>query len=583
MTWKSRLKFAGTRIADRVAPEPRNYEPPRQHNSMNLMQFRNTINYPIMRTAHSAIPYMQMATPGLSQPAWGPEINTVGAYSREGYTSRTFDSPDVEFRRMAVTLNEDEDVQLAINHLSSKVTGGEHYIKTKNEAWNDYFERFTKDLNFDTFDTILVKELLWYGNSVWKPRMGIRNIRRAEDLMHIPISSFVRIWWDRQRIPYKYEFRGVEYQGYHNPGEVLAFVWNPVDASLFGTGFGNAMLAEREFEQLTPTGTIPYRLPNMIARKLSTFFNMMLAEQRYITRNVWKIGSTDENDRQALKSQVENAMPGQDIIAGSGTDIEQLGSQARNFNPQQFMDTTQGPIFKALNDFRGKQAGTSQHTFANAKTAAVLDEIGLAAFPIAVREQLETLLFKPWYESNPIYDVNFGGGLMPVPWEEIEMTLNFGEAEKKDIPIEQQIQLMELYMNSPYTPKDPYTIEKLFEDAGLGIRKQDPNAMDQMNQPQMGTPNQMPQQQPQQQANMKPYADMGGGEVNPYQQIMGYPNFNNQNVGSPPMDNPIYDSMARDIRGDQIPPAKTLPFFQNRSNPQPSNRAQDWKYGRDYE
>jgi hypothetical protein len=354
-------------------------------------------------------------------------------------------------------------------------------------------------------------------------------------------------------------------------------MWNPVDASLFGTGFGNAMLAEREFEQITPTGSIPYRLPNMIARKLSTFFNMMLAEQRYITRNVWKIGSTDENDRQALKSQVENAMPGQDIIAGSGTEVDQLGSQARNFNPTQFMDTTQGPIFKALNDFRGKQAGTSQHTYANAKTAAVLDEIGLAAFPISIREQLEEKLFRPWYNENPIYDVSYGGGLIPVPWDEIDMELNFGEAEKKDIPIEQQIQLLELYMNSPFTVKDPYIIERLFEDAGLGLRKD--QLGQQGSQPQQTGMN--PQQQPQ--GQQRPYADIGGGEVIPNQQPMGYPNFNNQNVGSPPMDNPIYDDMSRDIRGDQKPPATTMPFFQNRSNAQPSNKSQDWNYGRDYE
>lgn len=572
MTWKSRLQYAGTRIADKVAPNPpAPAEPPSQHNSLNLMQFRNTLNYPLPRKT-DGVPLM-MATPGLSQPAWGPMINTVGAWSREGYTSRTFDSPDVDFRRMAIALAEDEDVQLAINHLSSKVTGGEHYIKTKNEAWNDYFEKFTKDLNFDTFDTILVKELLWYGNSVWKPRMGIRNVRRAEDLMHIPISSFVRVWWDRQRIPYKYEFRGTEYQGYHNPGEVIPFLWNPVDASVFGTGFGTAMLAEREFEQITPTGVIPYRLPNMIARKLSTFFNMMLAEQRYITRNVWKIGSTDENDRQRLRSEVEGAMPGQDIIAGTGTEIEQLGSQARNFNPQQFMDTTQGPIFKALNDFRGKQAGTSQHTFANAKTAAVLDEIGLSAFPIAVREQLESKFFKPWYEYNPLYDVTYGGGLIPVPWDEIEFELNFGEAEKKDIPIEQQIKLLELYLNNPYTPKDPYTIARLFEDSGLAVRTQDGQ--------QTGAQPILPQNQPMQQSmdGWKPYADIGGGEVYPNQQIMGYPNFNNQNAGNPPMDNPIYDDTSRDVRGREIGDSGQLP---SRNEPQPRNGAQDWGYGRQF-
>ena len=146
--------------------------------------------------------YMEM-TPGLSQSVCGPEISTVGAYSREGYTSKTFDKPTISFDTQKIGLQIDEDVQLAINHLSSQVTGGAHYVKAEKTFVSDYFKKFTKDLNFDTFDTTLVKELLWYGNSVWKPRMGIANVHSMKDLMHIPISSFARIWWDRQRIPYK--------------------------------------------------------------------------------------------------------------------------------------------------------------------------------------------------------------------------------------------------------------------------------------------------------------------------------------------------------------------------------------------
>ena len=68
----------------------------------------------------------EMIPGGLSQPVWGPEISTsVGAYSREGYTSRTFDLPDVPFTTQADALQRDEDVQLAINDLSSKITGGQ--------------------------------------------------------------------------------------------------------------------------------------------------------------------------------------------------------------------------------------------------------------------------------------------------------------------------------------------------------------------------------------------------------------------------------------------------------------------------
>ena len=130
--------------------------------------------------------YMEM-TPGLSQPVWGPEISTVGAYSREGYTSKTFDRPTTPFTVQETGLLIDEDVQLAINHLSSQVTGGAHYVKAEKTFVADYFKKFTKDLEFDIFDTTLVKELLWYGNSVWKPRMGIANVKTMKDLMHIPI------------------------------------------------------------------------------------------------------------------------------------------------------------------------------------------------------------------------------------------------------------------------------------------------------------------------------------------------------------------------------------------------------------
>ena len=47
---------------------------------------------------------MLEAAPGLSQPVWGPEISTVGAYSREGYTSKTFDTPVISFRAQAQAL-----------------------------------------------------------------------------------------------------------------------------------------------------------------------------------------------------------------------------------------------------------------------------------------------------------------------------------------------------------------------------------------------------------------------------------------------------------------------------------------------
>lgn len=469
----------------------------------------------------STLKNMIEAAPGLSQPVWGPEISTVGAYSREGYTSKTFDQPAIPFRAQAAALQVDEDVQLAVNTISSQVTGGSHYVRAKTDEMVDYFEDFTKRLDFDIFDTEIVKELLWYGNSVWKPRLGVNNIRSIDDLLHIPISSFVRIWWDRQRTPYKYEFRGAAYQGYHNPDEIIHFTWNKVDSSAFGTGFGISMTSPRNFIMNVPNGEVSKTLPNLLERKYATQFNMQMAEQRYISRNVWAVEGASEEDRTNLQSAVENLEVGQDVVSGTKVEVTELGSQAKNFNAEQFQDVTQGPIMKALNNFRSKEAGTSQHSYANAKESAILDEIGLSAFPIAVKIQLEEKIFKPWYEAHPMVEMSYLGGMIPVPWEETNFEIDFGKIEKKDIPIEEQIKLIELYAQSPIA--DPMELRQLFEQAGLGLNRSLDASFE------MPVPT----------AEMQ--TDFGGGQV--------YPDFTSGTT-SPPNDNPMYDSMAIDIRGD---------------------------------
>jgi len=506
-------------------------------------------------------------TTGLSQPVWGPEISTVGAYSREGYTSKTFDTPAINFRKQAETLQIDEDVQLAINHLSAKVTGGEHYVKAATDDIKDYFEKFTTDLRFDTFDTEMVKELLWYGNSFYKPRLGIANVQRFDDLMHIPISSAVRIWWDRQRIPYKYEFRGTEYQGYHNPSEIIHFKWNPIDASAFGTGFGVTLTAPRFFEEEIANEVIKQRsLGSPIDRKYATQRRMQKLESRYITRNIY-MAEGDVEERGQLQSQIQSLDDGEDFVASQKLDVKELGSTQRNFNAEQFSDITSGPILKGLNDFHGKQGSSESHQYANAKTSAVLDEIGLSAFPPAVMEQLHEYIFKPWYMSNPMPDPATGG-ITFIPWEKTRFEINFGEVEKKDIPIEEMIKLIDLFMQSPI-PKDPNMIYDLFENAGLPITKDQRVALEQQYNDPMGqmAMNQIGAQQ-------QPYADIGGGPVVPNAQPMGVPNFNNQVMGNPPNDMPIYDRQAVDLRGTQ-----KQPFVPNVASAQPSKKSQDWNIG----
>jgi len=296
---------------------------------------------------------------------------------------------------------------------------------------------------------------------------------------------------------------------------------------------------------------------------------MQMAEQRYISRNVWVVASGSEEDRGALEAQVNNLEVGQDVVAGTKVDVQELGTQARNFNPSQFADLTIGPIFKAMNDFRGKQGSSESHQYANAKTSAVLDEIGLAAFPIAVKEQLVDKFFKPWYQANGIPDP-MTGGLTMIPWRDLGFELEFGEVEKKDISVQDQIKLLEIYIQAPI-PKDPAELRKLFEQAGLGLTKDIDVQLEQMYNDPMGqmalqnvgaTPQQQPQ--PYYDNNMNlPQHDLGGGTIPPQ--------FNNQRMGSPPMDNPIYDDMAKDVRGD----------IQNKYKR--GDQSQDWQYGRNYE
>lgn len=502
----------------------------------------------------NSMPFEELS-PGLSQPVWGPEISTVGAYSREGYTSKTFDTPAIPFVVQTLALQQDEDVQLSVNKLAAQVTGGEHYIKGVNDSVTEYLSQFSKNINFDTFDTLLIRELLWYGNSVWKPRMGIANVKSFDDLMHIPISSFKRVWWDRQRQPYKYEFRGAEYQGYHNPGEVLVFTWNNVNASVFGTGFGTSVTSPRIFEMsLNGDKTETLQLPSMLDRKYAIEFLMQMASQRYVTRNVYIAQGASEEERAQLESQVEQLTIGQDLVAGTGLEVQELGTNTRTFDPTEFTETTTAQIMKALNDFSGKQGSEKNATFANAEQSQESGEIGLSAFNIHVKTQLENKLFKPWYEANPIWSNDYLGGLMFMLWDDIKFELNFGAVEKKDIPIEAHIKLLELLMGSGI-PLSPKSLIKQFEQAGLTINEDDIVQIENMYNPTMQQPDDSSQQLPQNNIDE------------------AYPQFNNQVMGNTPMENPIYDDMATYPRGS--------PFVFSNFNQ--SNTSQDWNYGRNYE
>lgn len=485
---------------------------------------------------------VQMAMGGFSQPVWGPELTTVGAYSREGYTSRTFDTPTVPFSEQVYYVRRDEDIQLALNNLASQITGGAHYWKSEYENIQDQLTQFSNDIDFDWLDNIVVKELLSFGNTAWKPRLGIANIRNRDDLMHIPISSFVRIWWDRSRRPYKFEFRGSEYQGYHNKEDIIHLIWNPINASLFGTGFMTALTSPREFDEITPSGTRQKRLPSIMDRKYSTGMTMHLTEKRYVPHNVYEAPNASGAERSQLSADVADLETGEDLVVGNKVSVQELGSNTKAFNPEQFMDLTQGAIFKATGYFGGKQGSEASHQFANAETSQDNDEKGLASFPLAVTRQIIEKLFQPWYEQNGEgYDLMYGGGMVTVPWKEANPEINFGRVQKNDLETADMIKLIELASQTGAV-NDPVEMRKLLEDAGLGLTKDITDQMQNMYNP--------------------------AGPVYP-------PNFDTTaaDQSQRPMDDPNFTSSQRDFTPEPVQSMDARPGDTNRANPQPSMAA----------
>jgi hypothetical protein len=417
---------------------------------------------------------------GFSLPVFGPNVSISGDYSREGYASQTFDTPPMSFKQLALVLEQDEDARQAINHLTSMITGGSHYWKATTDEYGDYLNKISKQIDFDWLDSLMVQEALWYGNTVWKPRMGIANVRNKEDLLWIPISSLKRVWWDRQRQPYVYEFRGPQYQGYHqvrdyfkadiNAMDLIHIVWNPVDASVFGTGLGVPICIQREYQVNTTDGLDDRRSTSLIDQKLQTRDTMLKAQSRYLTRNVYSIPDGEDDDVTALRSDLKDLEPLEDVVAGNKIEVQELGSVQREFDPTLHSDLIKGPIMQSLGTNVGKQSGESSHTYANAETAKEMEQIGLSSFPLIIGRQIQDQLFKPIYESMPTYDPMYYSGMLAVPWEHMEPELIFGRQEKKTIETDQAIKLLEIAMQSRSMP-DPLEVRQILSDLGLPVKQ----------------------------------------------------------------------------------------------------------------
>jgi len=223
-------------------------------------------------------------------------------------------------------------------------------------------------------------------------------------------------------------------------------------------------------------------------RKYSTSMNMHLTERRYTPHNVYVAENSSQEERSQLTSDLANLETGEDVVVGNKVTVQELGTSARAFNPSQFTDLINGKIQAGLGTFRGKQGQESSHQYANAKDSSEQTEIGLASFPLALTRQLQNLLFQPWYEANGgIYDntvdmmgmpTGYGGGMIPIPWNEANPEINFGSEVKTELTPEEQFKLIEIALSSGAV-NDPLEARKLLEDAGLNLRTEFTESMNQ--------------------------------------------------------------------------------------------------------
>ena len=376
----------------------------------------------------------------VGSPFW---FSNIGGnhFPREGFTYQPFDTPLVPFKDQLQGYIDDEDAKMGIEFLAHSATGGQHYFKGKTEGLIGHMRDFSKRIELDWIARQIAVELLAYGNSFWRLRKPIWEVDSLEDFQQIPIDSAARIWWTPDRRPIWYEFRGAGYNGYFRPYEILHFVWNPVNAQIFGYGAMPQLVKEVQYSEQTPEGPqdmvrmpyldIKHGMQNLVYRSLF----------RYLPRNVYEAPQSDETERDDIRSELRMLFPGEDLVHGSaGLKVQELGSGTRAYEPNAFMDLFQGAIFKAVQTSKGRIAGQSQGpTYANGEESAVLDEVGLSFFPIALKNQLAAKILKPWYYFHEFTDPRVAGGLVSIPWDKTDYEMMFGRALKKDLEPDQML------------------------------------------------------------------------------------------------------------------------------------------------
>jgi len=370
----------------------------------------------------------------IGQPFWFSNIGG-NQFPREGFTYRPYDLPLVPFDAQFKGYIDDEDSRMGIDFLAAATTGGAHYFKAKTQALSQYVEKWTEDVNLDWLTWSIAKELLAFGNCFVKPRVPIWEASRKSDFQILPITSLARVWWTPDRRPLWYEFRGADYNGYFRPNELMHFVWNEPNGQTLGFGIMAQLTNRVTYAEDTADGPITKERESLLDIKHQMQNVSSKIMKRYLPRNVINAPKASISTRNAIAETMRTLHDSEDIIHGvDGLKVETINNDTRPIDVNVFMDMFQSSIFKALGTSKGRIAGQSQGpTYANGEQSAILDEIGLSAFPIQLRKQIQDMIVKPWFEWNRPTDPLIHKGALAITWDMAEMKMEFGKISKKDL------------------------------------------------------------------------------------------------------------------------------------------------------
>ena len=420
----------------------------------------------------------------IGQPFW---FSNIGGnhFPREGFTYRPYDLPVVPFKEQMKGYIDDEDAQMGVNFLAAKTTGGRHYFKGKTKFLTEYVKTWTDKINLDYLNWQIAKELLAFGNSFWILRVPIWKAKSINDFLQVPIESSVRIWWTPDRRPLWYEFRGAEYNGYFRPTEILHFHFNRLNGQVYGFGIMAQLTNRVSYLEDTPDGAIFKERESYLDIKHGLQNVTYKVMKRYLPRLVIGAPKAGEDVRDAIRDEMRVLHDSEDIVhVIPGLDLKEIGNATRPIDPSVFMDLFQSSIFKAVQTSKGRIAGQSEGpSYANGEESAILDEIGMAQFPIQLKFQIQNMIVKPWYEFNRIIDENISP-YVAVPWDVADFEMMFGKQTKKDLEPEQVAQWVQILQqagqisNSEIRKIAEYVgVPELISDEEGGLAPDQPDVM----------------------------------------------------------------------------------------------------------